>query len=185
MTSKADLILHPQRMRIVVLLAERPHTAQELSRVLPDVPQATLYRHLSALAKGGLITVVEERPVYSNIEKVYGLAQDGARLSPADVAGASTDDHLRYFTIFIGGLLHSFTRYLQGQERVDLAGDGVSYNTGMLYLSDEELRDVQNGLRTLIAPLIANQPRPDRRRRQFATILLPVDAALRPDNDQP
>jgi DNA-binding transcriptional ArsR family regulator len=183
MSNKADLILHPQRMRIVVLLAERPHTAHELGRALPDVPQATLYRHLAALAKGGLIAVVEERQAHSNIEKVYGLAQGGASLGPADVAGASPDDHLRYFTIFIGGLLQSFARYLHGQEQIDLAGDGVSYNTGLLYLSDEELREVQSGLRALIGPLIANQPRPDRRRRQFATVLMPADAASRPDND--
>ncbi|HYF63862.1 MAG TPA: helix-turn-helix domain-containing protein [Herpetosiphonaceae bacterium] len=175
MTDKAELILHPQRMRIIVLLAERPHTAQELGRALPDVAQATLYRHLGALAKGGLIAVVEERQAHSNIEKVYGLAEGGAKLTAADVAGASADDHLRYFTIFVGGLLQRFAGYLDGREQVDLAADGVSYNTGTLYLSDEELRDVQNGLRALIGPLIANQPRPDRRRRQFATVLMPAD----------
>ena len=54
------------------------------------------------------------------MDKVYGLAQGGANLGPADVAGASPDDRLRYFTIFIGGLLQNFARYLHERSCITL-----------------------------------------------------------------
>ena len=175
MTDKANLLLHPIRMQIVLVLAEKPLTAQQLGRTLSDIPQATLYRQINQLLQGGLLAIVEERQVHSNTEKVYGLVAGGANLGPEDLASASNDDQRRFFITFIGSLLLQFERYLASSPKVDLSADGVSYNTGSLYLSDAELAQLQADFRTLMLPLIANPPSPERRRRQFATILMPND----------
>ena len=59
--TKADVLLHPVRLRIVqALLPRRQLTAQEIGRHLGDVPQATLYRHLNKLLDGGIIEIVHE-----------------------------------------------------------------------------------------------------------------------------
>src|SRR5215472_6962500 len=112
-TSRADLILHPVRMRLIITLARRQLTARQLSELLPDIPQATLYHHLGTLTRAGLLRVVSERRVRGTVEKRYAIADDNAALSPTDLANASREDHLRYFTMFVATLLGDFARYLQ------------------------------------------------------------------------
>src|SRR5690242_1673068 len=84
-TSRADLILHPVRMRLLVALARRQLTTRQLSARLPDVAQATLYHHLGLLTRAGLLRVVSQRPVRGTLEKRYALVDDTALLSPADL----------------------------------------------------------------------------------------------------
>lgn len=167
-----DLILHPIRMRIVLELAHGQRTVQQLVDAFPDVPQATLYRHINTLAAGGVIVVVEERRVRSNREKVYALQQDAARLSGAAVQHASNDDHRRYFTAFMTSLLHDFARYLDRTAQVDLDADGVTYSKAAIYLTDEELADLKEQVRALLTPLLTHEPLPGRRRRIVANIIL-------------
>src|SRR5262245_61796902 len=106
--------------------------------MLPDIPQATLYHHLGTLTRAGLLRVVSERPVRGTVEKLYALADDNAILGPADLADASRDDHLRYFTIFLATLLGDFARYLEQKAPIDLLADGVGYREVSIDVSDEE-----------------------------------------------
>lgn len=170
--AKVDLLLHPLRMRILVAVSGRQVTAQQLVHELPDIPQATLYRHLNLLAQHGILSVVEERRVRGTVEKVYALEAQAVRFSPEDVQQLSTSDHFRYFTTFITSLLSDFGRYLDRHDASDVAAD-VRYHKGSLYLSDEEFQQLQQDVRTLLMPLLSNDPTPERRRRIFATVLLP------------
>jgi len=170
-TSKAELILHPVRMRIIVVVARRQLTARQLGELLADVPQATLYHHLGLLTRGGILRVVEERPVRGTVEKVYALASD-AHVAEGDIAHATPEDHMRYFTAFVAGLLADFARYLR-RDVINLAADGVGYHQMVLYLSDEELKQFGAALNGVLLPLLANEPSPGRERRLLSTILMP------------
>jgi DNA-binding transcriptional ArsR family regulator len=175
MSPKADLLFHPVRMRIILTLAHGDTmTAQQLGLVLPDVPQATLYRHLNKLLHGGVLGVVEERPARGAIERVYALTVRGATLSATELANASREDQMRYFTTFVGTLLGDYARYLR-REHIDLLHDGVGYRQVPLYLSDAELMNMSAAINAAIVPLLANGPEPDRQRRVLTTILMPVD----------
>jgi DNA-binding transcriptional ArsR family regulator len=62
--TSADLLLHPVRLRILrAFLGDRALTTTELRTELPDVPPASLYRHVARLADGGVLSVVAERRV--------------------------------------------------------------------------------------------------------------------------
>jgi DNA-binding transcriptional ArsR family regulator len=175
-TSRADLILHPVRLRLLAVLARRQLTARQLSELLPDIPQATLYHHLGKLTNAGLLQVVSERQVRGAVEKRYALAEDKAGLGPADMAHASREDHLRYFTLFVAMVLGEFTRYLQQgmpDAEINLYADGVSYNQGPLYLSDDEFAQAGVAIRQALWPFLSNEPAPNRRRRLFTTIIFP------------
>lgn len=172
-TSRVNLIAHPVRLRLLSALARRELTARELSERLPDVPQATLYSHLGILTRAGLLRVVSERQVRGTVEKRYALAEDHALLSPADLANASRDDHLRYFTLFIATLLGDFARYLQQDRPIDLAADGVGYRETPFYLSDEEFAQAAAALNAALLPFLGNQPAPHRQRRLFAMVTFP------------
>ena len=172
-SSRADLILHPVRMRLLITLARRELTARQLSELLPDVPQATLYHHLGTLTKAGLLRVVSERPVRGTVEKVYTVAQDNASLSQADLANASREDHLRYFTMFVSALLSDFARYLQQDKPIDLFADGASYTETPFYLSDDEFTQATRAMSQALIPFLDNQPAPHRRRHLFALVTFP------------
>ena len=171
--SRADLILHPVRMRLLASLARRQLTARQLSALLPEVPQATLYHHLGILTRAGLLRVVSERQVRGAVEKRYTLAEDEAFLSPVDMAQASREDHLRYFTVFIATLLGDFARYVEQEGPIDLFADGAGYRETPFYLSDDEFAQAAAALSQALLPFLKNEPAPHRRRRLFATIIFP------------
>lgn len=175
MESKADVLLHPVRLRIAQVLAQgRPLTPQQLGEAMPDVPQASLYRHLQKLAEAGLVEVIGERAVRGAKEKTYALPARGLHLGPDDVASATRDDHQRYFTAFVASLLGSFGRYLE-RPVIDFARDGVGYHTHMLHLSDAELLQLAGALNQALMPFFALEPSAERTPRLFSTVLMPAD----------
>lgn len=167
-----DLLLHPIRLRIVQAVAGLPRTPRELLELLGDVPQASLYRHIKHLADGGLIEVVDERPVRGTVERTYGLVSDAASLSGADLESANPEDHARYFTTFVGTLISDFARYLEAGDPA-LEADRVGYRQVPLWLTDDEFDQLSEVISTAFAERLDNQPAPGRRRRLFTTIVMP------------
>jgi DNA-binding transcriptional ArsR family regulator len=170
-------------MRLLATLTRRQLTAHQLSEQLPDVPQATLYHHLGLLTRAELLRVVSERQIRGAVEKVYTLADDGATLGQTDLANASRDDHLRYFTLFVTMLLSDFTRYLQKDTPVDPIADGVSYHEMPFYLSDDEFAQAAAAIRQALLPFLSNGPSPHRRRRLVGLVTFP-DAASTDEADE-
>lgn len=177
----AELALHPVRIRILRAVAGARLTTQDLVVLLPDIPHATLYRHLSTLVKAGLIEVVEERRIRGATERVYALPAHGATLDAAALATATPEDHARYFTAFISSLLSDFSRYL-ARDRIDLAADGAGYQQVVLHLTDEELAKFAADFGQVIGPLLANEPGNGRVPRLLATVLLPTDQPTAPED---
>jgi DNA-binding transcriptional ArsR family regulator len=182
-THGPDLILHPIRMRLIVALgAGVPMAAAQLLERMPDVPPATLYRHLTVLRQGGIITFADEpgpreageRRTRGAVERRYVLRAGAASLAPEDIASATPDDHLRWFASFLASLLGSFSRYV-GAGVPDFARDGVGYREVVLQLSDDELIQMSIALNTALMPFVANTPGNGRTARLFATVFLPAD----------
>lgn len=170
--SQPDLILHPIRMRIIQALAGEQLTPQQLAEKLIDVPQATLYRHLSKLAKASIVTVVAERPVRGTVEKVYQVNLVAARVAGEDMQNASREDHMRYFTTFVASVLGDFGRYLK-QDEADPIADEVSYHKYLFYLSNEELKQLTSELGTVLLKYAENKAEPTRQRRIMSVIVIP------------
>ncbi|MCT8138290.1 helix-turn-helix domain-containing protein [Anaerobacillus sp. CMMVII] len=99
--SKADVILHPVRMKIIQSLVKRPLTVQELMEWNPDVPQATLYRQLKVLTDSQVIYITDERKVRGTFERTYSLNNEKANISSPEAAELNKDDHLKYFMTFL------------------------------------------------------------------------------------
>ena len=170
----AELALHPVRIRILRAVAGARLTTHDLVALVPDIPHATLYRHLATLVKAGLIEVVEERKIRGAVERVYALPAHGATLDAAALATATPEDHARYFTAFVSSLLSEFSRYL-ARERIDFAADGAGYQQLVLHLTDAELAKFATDLNQIVGPLLANEPGNGRVPRLLATIMMPAD----------
>ena len=185
-TEKADLILHPVRLRIIEAIAGRPLTVRELMDVLGDVPQASLYRHVKRLEAGGILVINERRKAPGARgagENVYSLPENAAILRGEDLAGATREDHMRYFATFAGSLLGEYWRYLQ-RSGMDLEKDGVGYRHHPLYLSDAEFAEFVRALGEAVSPFVSHGPGPGRRRRIFSTVIMPSIERLPPDADE-
>jgi DNA-binding transcriptional ArsR family regulator len=188
---RGDVLLHPVRMRIVVALAGRALTPSQLRAELADVPQATLYQHLGKLTRAGALRVVAERPVRGAVERVYALNEGSAALhppalDPANVARTPPEEWRRYYAVFMAALLADGSRYL-ASDAPDLLRDGFGFRQVALNLSNEEFQAMVIAMNTAIAPYLANGPEPGRRRRLFATIMIPQAVAPpdEPDADAP
>jgi hypothetical protein len=172
MTS-ADLLLHPVRLRIVqAFLGDRALTTGGLRSELPDVPPASLYRHVARLVDAGVLGVVSERRVRGALERTYILRTSAAAVGFDELGQMSADDHRRAFLGFVATLISDFDRYLT-RDHIDLLRDGVSYRLAGLWLDDLELLELTRQLIAVLQPRLANAPKPGRTRRILATVLLP------------
>lgn len=173
----ADILLHPIRLRIVlVLAAERRMTTAGIAERLPDIAQATLYRHVSALAHAGVVEVVAERRIRGGVERTYALVAEAAQVGPEDAGEASPEQLLRGFAVFAGSLVDAFGRYVT-DPRAKPAEDLVSYRQAALWLGEDERTELVERLRSVIGPLLENGPSESRERLLLSTILIPDPTA--------
>jgi Helix-turn-helix domain len=171
--SSADLLLHPVRLRVVqAFLGDRALTTSQLRDELPDVPPATLYRHVAMLVKAGVLSVVAERRVRGAVERTYVLRVTAATINLDELDKMTREDHRQAFTAFVAGLLSDFDRYLSRDE-IDLLRDGVGFRMAGIWLDDAELAEFLRELARVVQPRLANGPRPGRRRRIVGSVLLP------------
>ncbi len=172
-TSKADLILHPARLQILMALAERPMNTQELSEHLRGVPKSSIYRHMRALLDGGLVEIADTRPVKGVLEKSYRLGQ-APHLRMADFAGYDHKDHLRTFATFLASQLQDFSDYLEFAPNPDFQADHVGYSQGIFSLTTEELEGVLQGIRQLFSAYPPGREGPSLKRHKITFITHPM-----------
>lgn len=173
----ADLLLHPVRLRIIqAFLGDRALTTADLRSELPDVPPASLYRHVARLVDAGVLSVVSERRVRGALERTYVLRLAAATINLDELERMSREDHRQAFMAFVAGLLGDFDRYLS-REEIDLLRDGVSYRMAGLWLDDAEMAEFARDVARALQPRLANGPRPGRRRRILGTVLIPGEGA--------
>ncbi|WHY75555.1 helix-turn-helix domain-containing protein [Neobacillus sp. WH10] len=171
-----DVILHPVRMRIIQALINQQITAYQLKEILPDIPQASLYRHIKKLVEAEVIHIVNEIPNRGTVEKVYSIHDPNkAVIGPEELNKLSKDEHLGLFIKFMANLMGEYERYLN-QEKIDLAGDGVSFRQTTLYLNDEEFAEFIKEMAAVYTKVTLNKPQKGRRRRTLATIIIPNQA---------
>jgi DNA-binding transcriptional ArsR family regulator len=169
---KEDLLLHPVRLRIILATVGRHVTAQQLAAELPDVPQATLYRHINTLADAGILCVVKEQRVRNATEKTYALPHQDLMLTVEDLEDAEPEDYIRLFTQSLGLQLGYYTRYIQ-QGDVDFARDNVLFQMFPAYLSELEMKELGQAIQAVLLPFVKNKPSPERRRYILGLTSLP------------
>lgn len=169
----ASALLHPVRLRIVqALVALDQATTRQLHQQLPDIPIATLYRHLSHLATHGLLTASTGAPDLGAGEKTYRLADDFSNPSPAAIRELSSDDLLTAFTVFTSTVISDFRSYLDTAD-YDLDADYAGFTTADFWASPDEMEEFAATLNAAVIKLAANAPTAQRRRRSLTTILIP------------
>jgi DNA-binding transcriptional ArsR family regulator len=171
--TQADLILHPVRLRMMTELAGRQMTPRQLANALPDIPQATLYRHIKTLVDGGILEVVAEEDVNGSVERTYAVVKGAGRLSGEELQMLSAEEHLRYFTIYAVKLIEDFAAYLRTAQLEENSQNAMSYNTASIYLTDAERAQFQEAVIAVVGRAMSNAPAPDRKCYNLSSIVIP------------
>lgn len=174
--SIAEVIMHPVRLRILQQLGGRSLTTAQLRDALPDVKQATLYRHVSTLLEAGMLTVVEERRVRGAVERTLALGEQMAHVDKEGLRAMSSAQLRAAFLAFLGDLAADFDRFVdQGDE--DLR-DFLGFGRSPVYVDAEDLATIQEGFEALLAPYQRDLG-DGKQRLSLATIVIPdPDAPL-------
>ena len=131
-----DVVLNPVRMKVICSIARRgAASALQLAKELPEVPQASLYRHIRKLADSGVIQVVEEPRIRGTIERTYAITrgEDGALSESAAYA---------MLLELMAGVQRSFS----AQEGLPLLLESRE-----LALTEEQYRQLQDRMQALSA----------------------------------
>ena len=69
-----EIAMNPARQRIFqYFLLHETGTVKEIRKALPDIPSASLYRHIKILADSSILMVVGENRIRGTVESVYQL----------------------------------------------------------------------------------------------------------------
>ncbi|WP_139416780.1 helix-turn-helix domain-containing protein [Agromyces laixinhei] len=167
----ADVILHPVRFRILQQVGGRDVTTADLRTALPDVSQATLYRHVAALVDAGILAVAEERRVRGAVERTLTLGDRMAHVDAPELHAMKSAELRRWFLTFLAELGRDFERFVDADDAAALR-DFVGFGQVPLYVTTDDLAALQNGLSELITPLLADSG-DGKQRVLFSTALVP------------
>lgn len=118
--NKADILLHPVRMKIVRVLmtnSQNGLTPLEMAKMIQDVPQATLYRHIQKLTDAGIIKVWKEEKVRAVMEKRYIVNIEDASLHPDEWKRYTMEEKLDYYSYYQLALFNQYQTYLEKIEK--------------------------------------------------------------------
>lgn len=174
------VLVHPVRLRVLGEFAGRRRTTRQLAAALPDVAQATLYRHVGALLDAGVLEVVARDVVNGAVERTLAIADGQARIAPQDLAGATSEQHQAWFSTFVASLVDTFTSALAQQGPADLVAAGLAYQRAVVHLDHEEHDEYAARLADLVGEMTAIEPAPHRRPHTLASVVVP-----RPLGDTP
>lgn len=167
-------LLHPVRLQIMLALRELgTATTGEIAQQCPQIPPATLYRHIAALYKSGVLGVAQETTINGIVQKTYCLAQDIMKQAEA----TQPQDLPKMALNFSLATMVDFQNYIrlwrEHPERYHPEKEtGLRYR--MIHLNDDEfdafVRDINRVLDNYDAP-----PSPQRKPFRFSTVIVPID----------
>ena len=169
-----ELLLHPVRLRVVhAMSGGLARTTAQLCARMPDVSQATVYRHVGLLADAGILEVASEQRVRGFVERSYRLRRDRATIDPDRVKAATADDHRRAFATAMAVLLAEYNSYLD-LESADPHADLVGYRQHAVWLSADERLALIGEMQKAIVPVLGNEPAPGHTQHLLSPILFPL-----------
>lgn len=162
----AEVVMNPVRQRIFqYFLLHETGTVKELKKALPDVPSASLYRHVRILADHAILAVAGENRIRGTVESVYRLNKDAMAAEDAD--GSAVQMSLL-------GICASFARYFAGGG-ADPRRDMLLLTNCTLVLTDEEFSDFLAGINEVALKYMKIEAAENRRTRRITLISAPAD----------
>ena len=185
-------------MRVVLaLVGDRQLTTADIAAEMPDVPTATLYRHIAALSKAGVVDVVSERRVRGAVERTFVLRQGAALVDSAAAAEMTTEEKSAAFGVFAASLIAAYDGYLARTDREQIEQEDsplfnateegkveegkvlpeepqlqAGYRALAMYLTEEDIAALAARVREAVVPYLT--PAEGKQRVLFSTVFIPT-----------
>lgn len=162
----AEVVMNPVRQRIFqYFLLHETGTVKELKKALPDVPNASLYRHIKILADHSILMVVSENRIRGTVESVYQLNKDA--LATEDESGNAVQMSLL-------GICASFAKYYASGS-ADPKKDLLLLTNCTLLLTDEEFLKFLSEINEVALKYMKVEATESSKTRKITLISSPVD----------
>lgn len=147
-----DVVMQPVRLRIIEQIDSREVTTADLRKALPDIPVATLYRHIAALVDAGIVAVVEERKVRGAVERTLALGERDAHVGQEEVRDMDPERLRQAFATFLAHLAENFESFLAADD--DGSRDFLGFGMTRLHVTPDDLADIQRKLGEILTPYL-------------------------------
>lgn len=165
----AEVVMNPVRQRIFqYFLLHETGTVKELRKALPDVPSASLYRHIKILTDYSILMVVGENRIRGTVESVYRLNKDA--MATEDAGGNAVQMSLL-------GICASFARYFAGGH-ADPKKDMLLLTSCTLLLTDEEFSGFLSEINEIALRYMKAEAGEGSKLRQITLISAPTDGQV-------
>lgn len=160
----AEIVMNPVRQRIFqYLLIHETGTVKEIRKALPDIPSASLYRHMRILTENNILTVVGENRIRGTVENVYQLNKGVLEIDDADGTAVQTA---------LLGICTSFAKYFSGGH-ADPKKDMLLMTTCTLVLTDDEFASFLSEINRIAIKYMETIVKESSKTRQITLISAP------------
>lgn len=161
-----EACMNSTRQRIIqVIMIKKEATSAEIGAELPDIPRASLYRHIKVLLDAEIIVVVKEEFKRGSVEKTYAIASKKPY-------GDTKEEYNRLIQSALMGLQGEFHRYFNG-ENPDPQRDLLTVGSASFMMSDEEMMEFITAYGQLIQKYMQNRPLESRKVRKITLVISP------------
>ena len=165
----AGIVMNPVRQRIFqYFLLHETGTVKELKKTLPDIPSASLYRHIKILSDSSILTVVGENRIRGTVESVYRLNKD---------ALAIEDETGNVVQMSLLSICASFARYFSGG-KADPKKDMLLLTNCTLILTDEQFSGFLSEINEVALKYMKAEAFADSKMRQITLISAPASGQV-------
>ncbi len=165
-TEIAEVFMNPVRQRIIqYLLVHEKGTVKEIKKELPDVPSASLYRHIKILNDSEFIIVVEENRIRGTVENVYSLNREALEVD---------DENGTAVQMSLLSLCAAFAKYFSSGH-ADPRKDLLMLTSCTLALTDEEFINFLTELNEVATKYMSIPVTETSVSRQITLVSSPVD----------
>ena len=147
------------------LLIHETGTVKEIRKALPDVPSASLYRHMKILADHSIIMVVSENRIRGTVESVYQLNKSALQIDDANGEAVQTA---------LLGFCASFAKYF-ASGHANPKKDMLLMTTCTLTLTDEEFMEFLSEINQVAVKYMDIGIKEGSKTRQITLISSPTD----------
>ena len=165
-TEIAEVFMNPIRQRIIqYLLVHEKGTVKEIKKELPDVPSASLYRHIKILNDSAFIIVVEENRIRGTVENVYSLNREALEVD---------DENGTVVQMSLLSLCAAFAKYFSSGH-ADPRKDLLMLTSCTLTLTDEEFIKFLTEMNEVATKYMSKPVTKTSVSRQITLVSSPVD----------
>ena len=162
----AEVVMNPVRQRIFqYFLLHETGTVKDIKKALPDVPSASLYRHVKILADSSILVVVGENRIRGTVESIYRLNK--IAMSAGEESGNAVQMSLL-------SICAAFAKYFSSGN-ADPERDMLLFTNCTLLLTDGEFSDFLSEINEVTLRYMKVEAKADSKTRQITLISAPVN----------